>query len=88
MINKKNNKMDNKIDILIKSLSNLSVEDKVVVDKVVNKSESIDDLINSFQNLVVSEEKISEECKKVIINLIDIFKILSKKERCFNKVTH
>ncbi len=76
------------MDIIIKSLSNLSVEDKVVVDKVVNKSESIDELVNSFQNLVVSEEKISEECKEVIINLIDVFKILSKKERCFNKVNY
>jgi hypothetical protein len=80
--------MNNKMDIIIKSLSNLSVEDKVVVDKVVNKSESIDELVNSFQNLVVSEEKISEECKEVIINLIDVFKILSKKERCFNKVNY
>ena len=73
------------MDDLIKSFSNLSMGDQTVVQQVINKSDSVDDLVISFQNLIVSEEKISQECKKVLINLIDVFKILSKKERCFNK---
>ena len=68
---------------LIKSFDSFSISDKNIVQEVIRKSESIDDLVISFQNLTVSEEPIiSEECKKVIINLIDVFKILSNKERC------
>ncbi len=73
---------------LIKSFDSLQISDKNIVQEVIKKSDSIDNLINSFQNLVVSEDKISEECVKVIINLIDVFKILSKKERCFYKTEH
>jgi hypothetical protein len=80
---------------LTECFSKLNISEKNIINKIMDKNNNLDELIDSSENLNLNIEQkcknnkeilnITENLQMTINKVVDFFKILRNKERCYIK---
>lgn len=81
------------MDELIDAITQLNISEKKIINKIIDKNDNLDNLIESFEKFNISDSEnndicITENFNKTVTKFINFFKSIKEKEKCCPKISN